>query len=205
MAPPDEDVSAGSILRELILNQYQAIVLGGAALASLIALNPLPLLVWLGSEMVLLPILDSGPLRRLVARRKLARSRARRPAPNADASDRRAHAAAARSATRRWKSSAGYRGELSEPDRHLAGVPLRAARQARRDSSGISEPADGAAALRANCRRAGRSRRHRGGDRSARAGARGARPARARRGGARGRTSSSNAGCWRRCRRWAAR
>jgi hypothetical protein len=76
MAPPDEDVSAGSILRELIVNQYQAIVLGGAALASLITVNPLPLLVWLGSEMVLLPILDSGPLRRLVARRKLANARA---------------------------------------------------------------------------------------------------------------------------------
>ena len=76
MAPPDEDVSAGSILRELIVNQYQAIVLGGAALASLVTVNLLPLLVWLGSEMVLLPILDSGPLRRLVARRKLANSRA---------------------------------------------------------------------------------------------------------------------------------
>jgi hypothetical protein len=70
MAPPDEDVSAGSILRELILNQYQAIVVGGAALASLVALNPLPLLFLLGTELVLLPVLDSGPLRRLVARRR---------------------------------------------------------------------------------------------------------------------------------------
>ncbi len=70
MTPPDQDISAGSILRELIFNQYQAIVLGGTALASLIALNPLPLLVWLGSEMVLLPVLDSGPLRRLVNKRK---------------------------------------------------------------------------------------------------------------------------------------
>jgi hypothetical protein len=76
MAPPDEDVSAGSILRELILNQYQAIVLGGAALASLVALNPLPLLFWLGTELVLLPVLDSGPLRRLVARRRRDRARA---------------------------------------------------------------------------------------------------------------------------------
>lgn len=75
MAPPDEDVSAGSILRELIFNQYQAIVLGGAAVASALTLNPLPLLVWLGSELVLLPILDSGPMRRLVARRKLALAR----------------------------------------------------------------------------------------------------------------------------------
>lgn len=72
MAPPpsDDDISAGSILRELIFNQYQAIVLGGTAILSLLAANPLPLLVWLGSELVLLPILDSGPLRRLVNRRK---------------------------------------------------------------------------------------------------------------------------------------
>ena len=69
-APSDKDVSAGSILRELILNQYQAIVVGGAALASLVALNPLPLLFLVGTELVLLPILDSGPLRRLVARRR---------------------------------------------------------------------------------------------------------------------------------------
>ena len=75
-ASPEEDVSAGSILRELIFNQYQAILLGGTALASLVALNPLPLIVWLGSELVLLPILDSGPLRRLVQRRKLRLSRA---------------------------------------------------------------------------------------------------------------------------------
>ena len=77
MAPADEkDVSAGSILRELIFNQYQAILAGGAAVASVLTLNPLPLLVWLGSELVLLPVLDSGPLRRLVARRKLALARA---------------------------------------------------------------------------------------------------------------------------------
>jgi len=76
MAPPDEkDTSPGSILRELIFNQYQAIVLGGAAVASLITANPLPLLVWLGSELVLLPVLDSGPLRRLVAKRKLQNAR----------------------------------------------------------------------------------------------------------------------------------
>ena len=72
----DDDITAGSILRELILNQYQAIVLGGTALVSLIALNPLPLLIWLGSELVLLPILDSGPLRRLVNRRKREQARA---------------------------------------------------------------------------------------------------------------------------------
>lgn len=76
MAPSKDDVSAGSILRELIFNQYQAIVAGGAALAAAITLNPLPLLIWLGSEMVLLPILDSGPLRRLVAKRKREAARA---------------------------------------------------------------------------------------------------------------------------------
>jgi hypothetical protein len=76
MAPSDEDLSPGSVLRDLIFNQYQAILLGGAALASLVTVNPVPLLVWLGSELVLLPILDSGPLRRVVARRKLAKARA---------------------------------------------------------------------------------------------------------------------------------
>jgi hypothetical protein len=76
MASPDDDRSeARSILKELVVNQYQAIVLGGTALVSLISLNPLPLLVWLGGELVLLPVLDSGPLRRLVLRRRLARLR----------------------------------------------------------------------------------------------------------------------------------
>jgi len=70
MAPPPEEISPGSILRELIVNQYQAIVAAGAVVASVLTLNPVPLLLWLGSELVLLPILDSGPLRRLVARRR---------------------------------------------------------------------------------------------------------------------------------------
>jgi len=83
MAASDEDVSTGSILRDLIFNQYQAIVLGGTALASLVTLNPLPLLVWAGSELVLMPLLDSGPLRRLVSRRKLAAARARDAAARA--------------------------------------------------------------------------------------------------------------------------
>jgi hypothetical protein len=75
MPQAPEDISAGSILRELIFNQYQAIVAAGAVAASALTLNPLPLLLWLGSEMVLLPILDSGPLRRLVARRRRAAAR----------------------------------------------------------------------------------------------------------------------------------
>jgi hypothetical protein len=83
MAPPNEDVSAGSILRELILNQYQAIVLGGTALVSLVALNPLPLLFLLGTELVLLPVLDSGPLRRLVTRRRREIARAQAEAARA--------------------------------------------------------------------------------------------------------------------------
>ena len=70
MAPSKDEISAGSILRELIFNQYQAIVAAGAVAASALTLNPLPLLLWFGSELVLLPILDSGPLRRLVARRR---------------------------------------------------------------------------------------------------------------------------------------
>jgi DNA repair exonuclease SbcCD ATPase subunit len=88
MASPEDDISEGSILRELIVNQYQAIVAGGAALASVLTLNPMPLLLWLGSELVLLPILDSGPLRRLVARR-------RREVARAQQSQRRAAAIAA--------------------------------------------------------------------------------------------------------------
>jgi len=70
----DQD-SAGSILKELIFNQYQAIVLGGVIAVSLISVSPLPLLVWLGGELALLPMLDSRPLRRLVHRRRAARAR----------------------------------------------------------------------------------------------------------------------------------
>jgi DNA repair exonuclease SbcCD ATPase subunit len=83
MAAPDHEDdrdSAGSILRELIMNQYQAVLAAGATLASVLTLNPMPFLLWLGSELVLLPILDSGPLRRLVARRR--RERAREEARN---------------------------------------------------------------------------------------------------------------------------
>jgi hypothetical protein len=76
MAPPPDEISAGSILRELIVNQYQAIVAAGAVAASVLTLNPMPLLIWFGTELVLLPILDSGPLRRLVARRRREAARA---------------------------------------------------------------------------------------------------------------------------------
>lgn len=94
VAVSDEDVTAGSILRELLFNQYQAIVGGGVALASILTLNPLPVLLWLGSELVLLPILDSGPLRRLVHRRRaeLAKGRAREDRARAKAALTPAHA-----------------------------------------------------------------------------------------------------------------
>jgi hypothetical protein len=64
-----------SILKDLVLNQYQAIVLAGVAAVSLLSSSPLPLMIWLGGELVLLPTLDSGPLRRLIARRRRAKAR----------------------------------------------------------------------------------------------------------------------------------
>ena len=74
-SPGEERGSDSSILKELLFNQYQAIVLGGVVAASLISLSPLPLLIWLGGELALLPLLDSAPLRRLVRRRRQARTR----------------------------------------------------------------------------------------------------------------------------------
>jgi signal transduction histidine kinase len=76
MSRSDDDLSTGSILRELIVNQYQAILLGGVALASALTVSPLPLLLWAGAELVLLPVLDSGPLRRLVSRKRREKLRA---------------------------------------------------------------------------------------------------------------------------------
>jgi len=117
MAPSDDGVSAGSILRELIFNQYQAIVLGGTALASLVTLNPLPLLVWLGSELVLLPILDSGPLRRLVARRR----RAVRQQQD-DAARRRLVAALSPSNARRYEAMVDLCGHIEANYQGLTGI-----------------------------------------------------------------------------------
>jgi hypothetical protein len=73
--PGAESDADRSILKELVFNQYQAIVLGGAAALSLISLSPLPLLVWLGGELALLPLLDSRPLRRWFLRRRRAAQR----------------------------------------------------------------------------------------------------------------------------------
>jgi DNA repair exonuclease SbcCD ATPase subunit len=74
-SPGQEQGSDSSILKELLFNQYQAIVLGGVVAVCLVSLSPLPLLVWLGGELALLPVLDSAPLRRLVRRRRHARLR----------------------------------------------------------------------------------------------------------------------------------
>jgi hypothetical protein len=117
MAPSDDEISAGSILRELIFNQYQAIVLGGAALASLVALNPLPLLVWLGSELVLLPILDSGPLRRLVHRRRRAITKQQE-----EAARRRIVAALTPSHARRYEAMADLCRQIEGNYQSLTGI-----------------------------------------------------------------------------------
>ena len=118
MARPDEqDVSAGSILRELVFNQYQAILAGGAALASLVTLNPLPMLVWLGSELVLLPVLDSGPLRRLVARRKLALARA-----NAEAERARVRASLTPEHAKRYEAMEHLTGLIEANYQSLTGI-----------------------------------------------------------------------------------
>ena len=79
---PDEPLSGrdalregGSLLKDAILNQYQAIVALGVGAVSVIAASPLPLLVWLGTELVLLPLIDTPPVRRLVQRKRLERQR----------------------------------------------------------------------------------------------------------------------------------
>jgi hypothetical protein len=68
----------GSILKDAILNQYQAILALGAGALSAVAVSPLPLLVWLGAELVLLPLIDTPPVRRLVHRRRMERARQER-------------------------------------------------------------------------------------------------------------------------------
>jgi hypothetical protein len=68
--PHEEDRAEPSIFRSLVFNQYQAILLLGVGAVSFIAASPLPLLFWGGAQLVLLPLLDSGPLRRLLARRR---------------------------------------------------------------------------------------------------------------------------------------
>lgn len=65
----------GSILRDAILNQYQAIIAAGVGAISVISMSPLPALVWLGAELILLPLIDSPPVRRLVQRKRLERAR----------------------------------------------------------------------------------------------------------------------------------
>lgn len=79
-APTRDDLSAVadegvSILKDAIANQYQAILAGGAIVASVAGLSPLPFLIWLGAEMVLLPLIDTPPIRRWLMRRKRAADR----------------------------------------------------------------------------------------------------------------------------------
>ena len=52
-----------------------ALETAGVGAVSLISMSPLPALVWLGAELVLLPLIDSPPVRRLVARKRLERAR----------------------------------------------------------------------------------------------------------------------------------
>ncbi|MFM1886599.1 MAG: hypothetical protein RL026_1756 [Pseudomonadota bacterium] len=70
-APRPGDGAERSILGKLLFNQYQAIVLLGVGAAAYIGSSPWPLLVWLGAQLALLPLLDSGPLRRLLAQRRM--------------------------------------------------------------------------------------------------------------------------------------
>mgnify|MGYP001617146304 CR=1 FL=1 len=65
--------SSDSILHELIFNQYQMVLAAAAVVASAVGYSPMPLILWLGAELVFLPILDNGPLRRFFMRRSRAR------------------------------------------------------------------------------------------------------------------------------------
>ncbi len=66
-----------SILKDLLFNQYQMILAGGAAAASLLTLNPLPILIWLGGECILIPLLDTPIFRRMVNLKKAGQLRQR--------------------------------------------------------------------------------------------------------------------------------
>jgi hypothetical protein len=76
MAPAGDESSSRSILKDLAFNQYQGILLGGVVAMSALTLSPLPFIVWLGGECVMLPLLDSVPaLRRVFHRRRNAARR----------------------------------------------------------------------------------------------------------------------------------
>lgn len=74
-AAAGDEGSDQSILKDLVFNQYQAIILLGALGIAAIAASPWPLLVLAGAELVLLPLLDSRPLRRLFALRRSRKAR----------------------------------------------------------------------------------------------------------------------------------
>ena len=198
MAPPDEDVSAGSILRELIFNQYQAIVARRrrAGLGRSRSTRCRCSSGWAPSWCC---CRCSTRVRCAASSRGAsAKSRAPRPPPTA-----RGVIAALDAATRQALRGDGAavppdRGQLPEPDRHLAGLPVRAARQARHDPQGCLhrlmalQRYEKMPASRNPARhRATRSRR------SSRSCGRPDLNERAPRGAAR-RTSSSSGGCWRR-------
>jgi hypothetical protein len=79
-APTHDDLAAlsgegVSILKDAIVNQYQAILAGGAIVASVAGFSPLPLLIWLGAEMIFLPLIDTPPVRRWLMRKKREKDR----------------------------------------------------------------------------------------------------------------------------------
>lgn len=64
-------------LKKALANQYQVILLGGAAAFSLLLANPLPLLVLAGAELVTLPWIVERLKRRIELERKIAHRSAR--------------------------------------------------------------------------------------------------------------------------------
>ena len=60
------------VLKKAVANQYQAILLGGAAAFSALTLSPLPLLVLLGAEFMVMPFLFERLKRRIEIEKKYA-------------------------------------------------------------------------------------------------------------------------------------
>jgi hypothetical protein len=116
-APTGDEGADRSILRELVFNQYQAIVLLGVGAVAAIAASPLPLLVWAGAELVTLPLLDTTPLRRFLARR-----RARRERTQEDAGRAQAIAALEREYVGRFHAMQNLCGQIEENYRQLNGL-----------------------------------------------------------------------------------
>ena len=60
------------ILRRALANQYQAILLGGAAAFSAVTLSPVPLMLWAGAELMVMPFLVDRLKRRIEIEKKFA-------------------------------------------------------------------------------------------------------------------------------------